>query len=118
MHDIMTESKTLHFIWFGNPMPDHLRQNIIAWAEMHPDWNMNLWTESNLPHLRNQDLFDNAHDLVPSDAVYQFRADLARSEEHTSELQSPCNLVCRLLLEKKNIARCIYYEVSYYLHRL
>src|SRR5256885_4986884 len=30
-----------------------------------------------------------------------------RSEEHTSELQSPCNLVCRLLLEKKknNIRR-------------
>src|SRR5688500_20106248 len=34
----------------------------------------------------------------------------ARSEEHTSELQSPCNLVCRLLLEKKNrnvINNCI-----------
>src|SRR5205807_4774635 len=30
------------------------------------------------------------------------RTALARSEEHTSELQSPCNLVCRLLLEKKN----------------
>src|SRR2546426_2811261 len=35
-----------------------------------------------------------------------------RSEEHTSELQSPCNLVCRLLLEKKkknytkNMTRC------------
>src|SRR2546426_7371793 len=28
-----------------------------------------------------------------------------RSEEHTSELQSPCNLVCRLLLEKKKITR-------------
>src|SRR5256885_3616883 len=28
-------------------------------------------------------------------------AALERSEEHTSELQSPCNLVCRLLLEKK-----------------
>src|SRR5256885_8860591 len=27
--------------------------------------------------------------------------ELHRSEEHTSELQSPCNLVCRLLLEKK-----------------
>src|SRR5256885_12778364 len=27
--------------------------------------------------------------------------DGVRSEEHTSELQSPCNLVCRLLLEKK-----------------
>src|SRR5256885_12827323 len=36
----------------------------------------------------------------------------ARSEEHTSELQSPCNLVCRLLLEKKtkthnSFAHCI-----------
>src|SRR5256885_7352469 len=29
------------------------------------------------------------------------RAARERSEEHTSELQSPCNLVCRLLLEKK-----------------
>src|SRR5256885_9411333 len=29
------------------------------------------------------------------------RAGRSRSEEHTSELQSPCNLVCRLLLEKK-----------------
>ena len=28
---------------------------------------------------------------------------LLRSEEHTSELQSPCNIVCRLLLEKKKI---------------
>src|SRR5256885_5484409 len=32
-------------------------------------------------------------------AVAQLAED--RSEEHTSELQSPCNLVCRLLLEKK-----------------
>src|SRR5256885_12222179 len=31
-------------------------------------------------------------------AIYGWRG---RSEEHTSELQSPCNLVCRLLLEKK-----------------
>src|SRR5256885_3184827 len=30
-----------------------------------------------------------------------------RSEEHTSELQSPCNLVCRLLLEKKKLTTTI-----------
>src|SRR5256885_6815371 len=30
-----------------------------------------------------------------------------RSEEHTSELQSPCNLVCRLLLEKKSNSTCL-----------
>src|SRR5256885_7466193 len=36
-----------------------------------------------------------------------------RSEEHTSELQSPCNLVCRLLLEKKKkIHNCLYYYIN------
>src|SRR2546426_9021848 len=35
-----------------------------------------------------------AHSIAPA-------SDALRSEEHTSELQSPCNLVCRLLLEKK-----------------
>src|SRR5256885_10756750 len=38
------------------------------------------------------------HDAVP-----------LRSEEHTSELQSPCNLVCRLLLEKK---KCTPYAIA------
>src|SRR5256885_10883210 len=38
----------------------------------------------------------------PGRSQLQFQLDLRdRSEEHTSELQSPCNLVCRLLLEKK-----------------
>src|SRR5256885_3657781 len=36
---------------------------------------------------------------VGPDKVIEVQA--LRSEEHTSELQSPCNLVCRLLLEKK-----------------
>src|SRR2546426_6189994 len=41
-------------------------------------------------------------DLVPVDERGVGQQDhLERSEEHTSELQSPCNLVCRLLLEKK-----------------
>src|SRR5256885_11579901 len=35
----------------------------------------------------------------------RFNRSLTRSEEHTSELQSPCNLVCRLLLEKKKAHR-------------
>src|SRR2546426_6499365 len=37
--------------------------------------------------------------------------DRGRSEEHTSELQSPCNLVCRLLLEKKKKKQNISYEM-------
>src|SRR5256885_6550424 len=40
-----------------------------------------------------------------------------RSEEHTSELQSPCNLVCRLLLEKKNeVAFLLFGETLYRSH--
>src|SRR5256885_8559857 len=35
-----------------------------------------------------------------------------RSEEHTSELQSPCNLVCRLLLEKKK-KMSSFYSIRY-----
>src|SRR5256885_7283921 len=38
-------------------------------------------------------------------AIRRVEAVDRRSEEHTSELQSPCNLVCRLLLEKKKIQR-------------
>src|SRR5207248_7336703 len=36
-----------------------------------------------------------------------------RSEEHTSELQSPYDLVCRLLLEKKKVYPATYYYVTY-----
>src|SRR2546426_4980176 len=39
--------------------------------------------------------------LVTCEPAYL--SDARRSEEHTSELQSPCNLVCRLLLEKKKL---------------
>src|SRR3990170_8981336 len=41
------------------------------------------------------------------------RLSSARSEEHTSELQSPDHLVCRLLLEKKKNTQYIYYKVVY-----
>src|SRR5256885_11125392 len=38
---------------------------------------------------------------IPYEVKQIKELNLPRSEEHTSELQSPCNLVCRLLLEKK-----------------
>src|SRR5256885_8108894 len=40
-----------------------------------------------------------------------------RSEEHTSELQSPCNLVCRLLLEKKKTMTCLLHISTTTAHR-
>src|SRR2546426_5451828 len=55
-----------------------------------------------------RDLAQPPRDGRGGDGVGLVRGDGAaalRSEEHTSELQSPCNLVCRLLLEKKNKSR-------------
>src|SRR5256885_11206627 len=45
-----------------------------------------------------------ARDL-PARTAWPVRVEVPRSAEHTSELQSPCNLVCRLLLEKKKKLR-------------
>src|SRR2546426_1507680 len=41
-------------------------------------------------------------DATSRPIITEYAGRVKRSEEHTSELQSPCNLVCRLLLEKKN----------------
>src|SRR2546426_3574374 len=49
-----------------------------------------------------------AHDGRTRGVAAQPRDLEPRSEEHTSELQSPCNLVCRLLLEKKKKIKDIY----------
>src|SRR5258708_17349248 len=57
-----------------------------AWAEAHPGRDL----QPRPPH---------AAEPSPRPARVSFR-----SEEHTSELQSPDHLVCRLLLEKKNTA--------------
>src|SRR5256885_7135017 len=46
-----------------------------------------------------------AYALLRHNGVEVGKRDYMRSEEHTSELQSPCNLVCRLLLEKKKPAQ-------------
>src|SRR5256885_12660744 len=57
-----------------------------------------------------------ATDLTPSaESVGEFSLVTGniRSEEHTSELQSPCNLVCRLLLEKKKNSN---YNLTTYIH--
>src|SRR2546426_6061395 len=54
--------------------------------------------------IRRLQALERAHALLQEEHALQKKALrfwATRSEEHTSELQSPCNLVCRLLLEKK-----------------
>src|SRR5256885_8902196 len=47
----------------------------------------------------------NSYPLASTSSAATRFLQVQRSEEHTSELQSPCNLVCRLLLEKKKIIK-------------
>src|SRR5256885_7954125 len=52
-------------------------------------------------HLQRIGIDPGHPELTDWPAIYRQVGAYERSEEHTSELQSPCNLVCRLLLEKK-----------------
>src|SRR5205807_5048132 len=58
-------------------------------------------TEGQLELLRPQEVAVQRVGDVDADPTVKVLRGGVRSEEHTSELQSPCNLVCRLLLEKK-----------------
>lgn len=74
--------KIMHHIWIGDPMPFHLSANCLQWEDMHPEWNMKLWTEREIDELplQNRALYDQADRIVPRDAVEQFRADIVRYE--------------------------------------
>lgn len=80
MTDDILKHKRIHFVWLGKHMPGHLQANVQLWRDMHPDWQVLLWGEHNLPILRHIDLYKRAADIVPRDAIYQFRADLIRYE--------------------------------------
>src|SRR2546426_4775999 len=53
-------------------------------------------------------------DEVPPGHLAHELGEHGRSEEHTSELQSPCNLVCRLLLEKKKKKQLLIMQVRHH----
>src|SRR5256885_11355120 len=65
------------------------------------DWIKDFTSSSAEKALQAKGNIPNATNLLGSSVNERAAARSWRSEEHTSELQSPCNLVCRLLLEKK-----------------
>jgi mannosyltransferase OCH1-like enzyme len=73
--------RVLHQIWIGpDPIPEQYESYTRTWQDLHPGWEYRLWTEDNLPVMRNRALFDRAEDLVPAPNVQQFRADVLRYE--------------------------------------
>lgn len=77
----MTIPYTLHQIWVGpDPLPAEYAAYAEGWRQLHPDWEHRLWTNDNLPAMRNRELYGNPTKWVPPASVGQFRADLLRYE--------------------------------------
>jgi mannosyltransferase OCH1-like enzyme len=72
--------RTVHHFWGGSPLPDHLAAYVDSWREHHPParWHHRMWSDDDLHWIPNRDLYDAAAEFVPRDAVWQFRADIAR----------------------------------------
>jgi inositol phosphorylceramide mannosyltransferase catalytic subunit len=71
--------RKIHRVWVGDPMPERLERYGDTWKQHHPDWEHVLWTEANMPPLRNQHIYDRAEELAPGH-VGQLRSDVARYE--------------------------------------
>src|SRR2546426_6532920 len=64
-----------------------------------------IYTSGDADHVGGNEKLSKAGQTILGNPGSSGVSEEVRSEEHTSELQSPCNLVCRLLLEKKNTTR-------------
>src|SRR5256885_9843876 len=71
----------------------------------------------NVKDISVAELRANTTALAKLATLHQIPVITTRSEEHTSELQSPCNLVCRLLLEKKNHQEHSSFSFAFAMHR-
>src|SRR5205807_9010825 len=90
LHDALPISFLSHQVSFGNLI--------------HPEDRDRLWEDTQAA-LTDGRPFQQVYRINTASGeekwVWEQGCGVPRSEEHTSELQSPCNLVCRLLLEKK-----------------
>lgn len=71
--------RTFHQYWTGAPMPAAFSEFAAGWRRLHPDWEYRLWSDGDLPSLRNRDLFDRAEELCPG-FEGQLRSDVVRYE--------------------------------------
>src|SRR2546426_5973832 len=95
-----------YLIWFDRARTELMRETGLTYKELERQGVYLAVSEVKLRYraaARYDDLVRVrcwVRDLASRRVTFGYAVD-ERSEEHTSELQSPCNLVCRLLLEKK-----------------
>lgn len=71
--------RVIHRVWLGDePMPEEFEYYGETWQRHHPDWELRLWTDSNLPTLRFPDAFERCRnhgersDVLRSELLLQF----------------------------------------------
>lgn len=71
--------RLLHFVWVGDPIPGQFAEWVSGWRDLHPTWDVRVWSEDDLDWLHNQDIFDRAEQIAPGHEG-QLRSDVARYE--------------------------------------
>ncbi len=65
--------KVFHRIWIGGkPMPEVFQRFGQTWLDHHPGWTMKIWTEANLPEIRNRDIYDRCIHLSQKSDVLRY----------------------------------------------
>jgi inositol phosphorylceramide mannosyltransferase catalytic subunit len=72
--------RIFHRVWVGGSMPADLARLGDSWLKHNPGWEMRLWTDDNLPVMRNQEIYDRASELVESRLLGRFKSNLIRLE--------------------------------------
>ena len=74
MPDSILIPRVFHFIWIGpKDLSEEHQKNIDSWRHHHPDWEVRVWRNEDIPRLRNQEQFDRALAMAG-------KADILRAE--------------------------------------
>jgi len=74
-----TIPRVVHQVWLGADPPAQVKEWMSSWRDI-PGWSYRLWTQDNLPRLRNQALYDAADTFAVPGRGHQVRSDLVRWE--------------------------------------
>lgn len=86
MNELNRIPKIIHQIWLGPLEPP--KEAMDSWKNLHEDWEYILWTEKNLPALKNQDAFDRSKaysqkaDILRYEILYHFGGIFVDADEH------------------------------------
>ncbi len=64
----------IHLIWLGTPIPDFSRKMVESWKKTHPDWEVKLWTDADLPSfgLKNRAAYEKSNNWGEKSDIFRY----------------------------------------------